>query len=73
METVKTTKTFLTSGEVARLLGCSSYWVNILINKGQLDTHRISESGWHRVSVSSVENYAAKRSLAIDWSLLAAQ
>lgn len=73
IKTNKTTKTFLTSGEVGRLLGCSSYWVNILINKGQLDTHRLDGSGWHRVSVSSLENYAAKHEFAIDWSLLAQQ
>lgn len=66
----KTTKTFLTSGEVAKLLGCSSYWVNILITKGKLDTHRIGHSGWHRVSVASLETYAQDHNISLNWGLL---
>lgn len=67
----KTRKAFLTSGEVAKLIGCSSYWVNQLIGKGELDTHRIGESGWHRVSVNSLEQYAQNHNFTINWSLLA--
>lgn len=67
---VKTKKAFLTSGEVAQMLGCSSYWVNILINKGQLATHRIGGSGWHRIPVKSLEEYAEKHNVDLDWGLL---
>lgn len=69
----RTRKAFLTSGEVAKLIGCSSYWVNVLISRGQLDTHRIGDSGWHRVSVASLEKYASAHNFTIDWSLLVAQ
>lgn len=68
-----TTKLFLTSGEVATLLGCSSYWVNILIQKGELDTHRLGESGWHRISVRALQRYAERHGIALDWKLLEAQ
>lgn len=67
---VKTDRSFLTSGEVAKILGCSSYWVNILINKGQLDTHRIGNTGWHRISVRSLERYADAHSISLNWDLL---
>lgn len=75
METtgVKTTKSFLTSGEVAALLGCSSYWVNILIQKGELDTHRLGESGWHRISRAALEGYAQRHNIALNWNLLEPQ
>ena len=67
---VRTERSFLTSGEVATLLGCSSYWVNILIRKGQLDTHRIGNSGWHRISVKSLDEYANDHEITLNWSLL---
>lgn len=73
METVsehKTTKHFLTSGEISRLLGCSSFWVNVLIAKGELDTHRIGEKGWHRISIKSLEGYAERHKITLDWALL---
>lgn len=63
-------KSFLTTGEVAKLLGCSSYWVNILINRGELETHRIGNMGWHRVSVKDLQRYARKHEFKLDWSLL---
>lgn len=66
----ETKKLFLTSGEVGRLLGCSSYWVNILINKGKLDTHRIGGSGWHRISVGSLKKYATEHKIELDWGLI---
>lgn len=68
----KTTKSFLTSGEVGQLLGCSTYWVNLLIGKGELDTHRMGDKGWHRVSVKSLEAYAVRHNIALDWTLLEA-
>lgn len=68
MDTVRTHKSFLTSGETAKILGCSSFWINVLIAKGELDTHRIGSTGWHRVSVSSLEKYAERHNLTIDWS-----
>lgn len=69
-ETNKTTKTFLTTGQVARLIGVSSYWITILVKKGELDTHRIGGKGWHRVSVRSLIRYAERNDVKLDWSLL---
>lgn len=66
----RTTRAYLTSGEVARLLGVSSYWINILIGKDELDTHRMGDKGWHRVSVKSLEAYAQRHSIELDWGLL---
>lgn len=70
IDEVKTNKHFLTSSEVGKLLGCSSFWVNILITKGELDTHRIGDKGWHRVSVSSIEQYAERHRITLNWALL---
>lgn len=70
IEEIKTNKHFLTSGEASKLLGCSSFWINILIAKGELDTHRIGDKGWHRVSVSSIEQYAERHKITLDWALL---
>lgn len=66
----KTKKSYLTSGEVSVLLGCSTFWVNLLIKKGELDTHRMGDKGWHRVSVKSLEAYAQRHEIDLDWSLL---
>lgn len=66
----KKRKAFLTSGEVGQLLGCSTYWVNLLIQRGYLSTHRIGGKGWHRVTAASLEKYAEVHGFAIDWSLL---
>lgn len=63
-------KQFFTSGEVGKLLGCSSYWINILIKKGELDTHRIGGTGWHRVSLSSLLQYVDRHEIRLDLTLL---
>lgn len=65
-----TSKTFLTSGETARLLGCSSFWINRLIGNGKLATHRIGDTGWHRISVKSLEKYAQEHDIQLDWAVL---
>lgn len=72
METTVTErkKLFYTSGEVGRLLGCSTYWINILIAKGELDTHRMGDSGWHRISSKSLDAYAERHGIILDWSLV---
>jgi hypothetical protein len=44
--------------------------VNILIKKGELQTHRIGGKGWHRVTAASLEKYAAASNFTIDWDLL---
>lgn len=69
----KTQRAFLTSGDVATLLGCSSYWVNILIGKGQLESHRIGGKGWHRIPVVSLEEYAKAHRVQLNWKLLETQ
>lgn len=69
MET-RTRKHFLTSGEVAKILGCSRYWINMMVAKGELDTHRIGGKGWHRVTISSLERYAQTHGININWALL---
>lgn len=68
----KATKQFYTTGEVGLLLGCSSYWVTQLIEKGELDTHRIGDSGWHRIGVKSLERYAVRHDIDLEWWLLEA-
>lgn len=67
---VKTSKHFLTSGEVGKLLGCSSSWINTLIVNQELDTHRIGNKGWHRISVASLEQYAVTHGITLDWALI---
>lgn len=63
-------KLFYTTGEVGRILGVSSYWVTQLIDKGELDTHRMGDSGWHRVGVKSLERYALRHEIDLEWNLL---
>lgn len=72
-EVVGSKKSFLTTGEVARVLGCSSFWITRLIATGVLESHRLGDKSWHRVPVSTVERYARDRNLSLDWSLLQQQ
>lgn len=66
----ETRKTFLSSGEVARLLGCSTTWVNSLINNDELSSYRIGGKGWHRITVSSLINFADRNKVTLDWDLI---
>lgn len=66
----KPTRQFYTTGEVGLILGCSSYWVTQLIDKGELDTHRMGDTGWHRISVKSLGRYAARHEIDLQWGLL---
>lgn len=66
----ETHKAFLSSGEVARLLGCSTTWVNNLIVNNELSSYRIGGKGWHRITVSSLRNFADRNKVTLDWGLL---
>lgn len=63
-------KPFLTVGEVARLFGCSSQWISKLVKAKRLETHRLQQRGWHRISTRSVIQYAAENNMKLNWELL---
>lgn len=66
----ETHKAFLSSGEVARLLGCSTTWVNNLIYSKELSSYRIGSKGWHRITAVSLEMFAERNKVTLDWELI---
>jgi len=50
-------KMWYTTGEVARLLGITKQWVSHLARTGKLESSRLQEGGWHRISRESLEKY----------------
>lgn len=61
---------FLRPGDVARVLGLSTPWVTILADRGEFRYHRAGGRGWRRIERASVEEYAAKNGIELNWSLL---
>lgn len=61
---------FLTTAQVAKLLGVSDETVRRWIIAGQLPGVRMTDDSWYRVSRAQLEDYAQKRSINLDWSLL---
>ena len=61
---------FLTVGQVARLLGCSSNWVSSLVRNGQLEAYRLSPKGWYRIRVDDLLRYATRNNIDLDFSLI---
>jgi len=59
---------FLTTGQVAILLGCSKQWISQLCREGQIESYRLQESGWHRIKRTSLEEYVGKYNIPVDWS-----
>jgi excisionase family DNA binding protein len=61
---------FLTTAQVAKLLNVSDETVRRWIVAGQLPGVRMTEDSWYRVSRSQLEEYAQKRGIPLNWSLL---
>lgn len=61
---------YLMASEVAMLLGCSKQYVGRMVEQGLLSSHKLRESGWHRISVKSLRAYAGRRHIVLDFSLL---
>lgn len=59
---------FLTTGEVAVLLGCSKQWVSHLAREGAIESYRLQKGGWHRIKRSSLEAYIEQYGIPVDWS-----
>ena len=62
---------FLTVGQVAKLLSCSNYHVNMLVDRGEVKGHRLQRRGWNRIDKKSLVEYAAKLDLHLDWNEIA--
>jgi len=61
------TNKFLRASEVAALIGCSTQWVGALVMEGELESHRLRPLGWHRIPAASLEEYAKRNDIRIDW------
>lgn len=61
---------YLTPPEIARLFGVSPDTVRRLIDRGELPSIQLSDPGWHRVTKEDVVNYAAKKGIKLDWTLI---
>lgn len=62
---------YLTTGDVAILLGCSKYHVKSLAEKKILAAHKMHQRGWTRIRRASVVQYAAGKGIELDFSRLA--
>jgi excisionase family DNA binding protein len=63
-------RNYLTTGETAKLLGCSKQWVSQLARDGTIESYRLQASGWHRIDRASLEEYIEKYSIPVDWDVL---
>lgn len=61
---------FLTTAQVAKLLGVSDETVRRWIIAGQLPGVRMTDDSWYRVNRRELEKYAQAKGIALDWSLL---
>lgn len=64
---------WLTTSEVALLLGVSDQTVRRMIADGKLPGSRLSDDSWYRVEKSKLIEYAENRQLTLNWSLLETQ
>lgn len=63
----------LTTTEVATLLGVSQSTIWRLIEDGTLPSVRLSETSWHRVTRPQLTEYAERKGIKLDWSLIGKQ
>lgn len=61
---------FLTTAQVAKLLGVSDETVRRWIIAGQLPGVRMTDDSWYRVSRTELERYADTKGIELNWSLL---
>jgi excisionase family DNA binding protein len=61
---------YLTAPEIAKLFGVSSETVRRLIDNGELPSVRLSDDGWRRVDKDAVIEYAGRKRIKLDWTLL---
>ena len=61
---------YLTTVEVARLLGVSAETIRRWIEAGQLPAVRMAEGAWYRVSRKQLEQFAASKGIELDWTIL---
>lgn len=66
-------RSYLTTGEVAKLLDVTPQWVNRLANRGKIKSVRLGTNGWHRITAESVKAFASETNFELDWSLLGKQ
>lgn len=64
----------LTTGDVATLLGISYDTVRRLIESGALPgTRLMDDGGWYRIDYTAFVEYAKRKNIQIDWSLIGKQ
>ena len=57
---------YLTTGEVAKILGCSKQWVSSLAREGKIESYRIQGSGWHRIKKSTLKQYVQDNNIPVE-------
>jgi excisionase family DNA binding protein len=61
---------YLTPPEIAKLFGVSPDTVRRLIDNGELPSVRITDDGWRRVEKQHVIDYANRKGIKLDWTVL---
>lgn len=61
---------YLTVGQAATLLNCSLYHITVLAEKEHLVAHRLHQRGWTRIQKVSLEQYATRLGIDIDYNKL---
>jgi len=64
---------WLTTSEVALLLGVSDQTVRRMIADDKLPGSRLSDDSWYRVEKTKLIEYAYKRGITLNWGLLQKQ
>ena len=57
---------YLTTGEVAKILGCSKQWISHLAREGKIESYRLQGSGWHRIKVDSLKKYIQDNQIPVE-------
>lgn len=63
----------LTTSQVATLLGVSDQTIRRMIADGSIPGFRLSDDSWYRIDRSQLAEYANRKNIRLDWSLIEKQ
>ena len=61
---------YLTSTDVAGLLGVSDMTIRRMAHAGEIPFVRLSDNRWHRFERGALEQWAVERNVTLNWSAL---
>ncbi len=64
---------YLTSTDVAALLGVSDMTIRRMAEAGSIPCVRLAENSWHRFDRKALEQWATERNVTLNWSLIEKQ